>query len=151
MIVYRISREPYANDLSGHGSMLYGGRWNTKGKAALYTAGSIALAMLEVAVHISPNNAPKDFRLVKIQVPPVLIQKVNVEELNPGWRESPPSQFTQDIGDAFLMSKSHFILEVPSVVVPDEYNYIINPSHYAFENVKIISIEPISFDTRLFS
>lgn len=150
MIVYRISREPYANDLSGSGSMLYGGRWNTKGKAALYTAGSIALAMLEVAVHINPNKAPQDFKLVKIQVHSVLIQKVKVEELNLGWRESPPSQFTQDIGDEFLMKKSHFILEVPSVVVPDEYNYIINPSHHEFLNVEIILIEPISFDSRLF-
>lgn len=150
MIVFRITREAYANDLSGQGAMLHGGRWNTKGKAALYTAGSVALAMLEVAIHINPNNAPKDFKLIRIQVPPILIQKVTVDELNPGWRESPPSQFTQDIGDAFLMKKSHFILEVPSVVVPYECNYIINPSHYAFENVKIISIEPISFDSRLF-
>ncbi|MCH7398417.1 RES family NAD+ phosphorylase [Belliella sp. DSM 107340] len=150
MILYRISREAYAKDLSGIGAMLYGGRWNSKGRAALYTAGSVSLAMLEVAVHITPNHAPKDFQLVKIQVPDFQIKKIKVEDLHNSWRESPPSQFTQDIGDEFLDKQNHFILQVPSVIVPDEFNYIINPTHPQSSNIQIISIEPIRFDPRLF-
>jgi RES domain-containing protein len=150
MIVFRISREAYANDLSGKGAMLYGARWNSKGKPALYTAASISLAMLEVAVHINPIKVPKDLQLVKIQVPELLIKKVSMEDLDPSWKESPPSHFTQDIGDEFLLERKYFILQVPSAVVPEENNYIINPMHPQFDNLEIFSISSIRFDSRLF-
>ncbi len=140
MILYRIARCNYANDLSGTGARLYGGRWNSVGKPATYLASSRSLAVLEVLVHLQPLMVPDDFCLVEVEVPDKHIQTITAV--------SPP-QILARIGDNFLKRQEYFMLKVPSAIVPAEYNYLLNPLHPDMKKVKTIKKEPFDFDSRL--
>lgn len=151
MIVYRLSKEIYKNDLSGIGAEKFGGRWNNKGTRILYTAQSRALATLEVAVHLALTNVPKNYYLSAIQIPDELIVDYDQKRLkNKNWKSIPPINFTQTEGDHFIKENSALILKVPSAIVQGDFNYLINPVHKEFSKVKIIESELFSFDSRLF-
>ena len=149
MIVYRLARERYAEDLSGTGARLYGGRWNSKGVALLYTAESRALAAMELAVRIDLNDLPVDLMLVSIRLPPeATMQKVSPFE---GWNQHPPGMKTQLCGTLFASDKKDLLMQVPSVVVKGDYNILVNPEHPHFKNVAIEKLVPFFFDERLSS
>ncbi|HEY4326596.1 MAG TPA: RES family NAD+ phosphorylase [Mucilaginibacter sp.] len=151
MTVYRLCKQAHINDLSGRGAEMNGGRWNNKGLPALYTACSRALAVLEVAVHVPLGIMPINYYMIAIEIPDGLsISKVNIANLPANWNSNPIVKTTQYIGDDFLKSNTHLILEVPSATVPGDYNYIINPAHHDFSRLKITSAEPFEFDSRLF-
>ena len=149
MTLYRIARCTYANDLSGTGARLYGGRWNSIGKAATYLASSCSLAMLEVLVHLQPLMVPDDFCLVEVDVPDKHIQTISTDILPKDWKDISPPQILARIGDDFLKKQEYFMLKVPSAIVPAEYNYLLNPLHPDMKKVKIIKKEPFDFDSRL--
>ncbi|GGG66585.1 RES family NAD+ phosphorylase [Epilithonimonas arachidiradicis] len=148
MIVYRLSKEIYANDLSGKGAEIAGGRWNSKGSAALYTAHSIALCVTEIAVHIPLGILPQDYRLIHIEIPDILF--FEPKRLSKDWNTFPHPDSTQKIGDKFLKDQKFLIMKIPSAAVQGEFNYIINPRHINFPEVKIKKIEKFTFDDRLF-
>lgn len=151
MIVYRISKGKYKEDLSGSGAELYGGRWNNKGNKMLYTASSRALALLEVAVHVPYGILPKDYFLITIEVPELKMETISLKILKgTNWTSRPPSQLTQKMGDAFISRNKELVLKVPSIVVLQESNFLINPLHKDFDKVKVISVEPFEFDPQLF-
>ncbi len=151
MIVYRLSKEAYSNDLSGRGAEISGGRWNNKGIPALYTAGSRALAVLEVAVHVPVGIIPINYCITLIEVSGNLkITPLNIADLPQNWNRNPIIKATQYIGDDFLKSRAGLILQVPSATVTGDFNYLINPLHPDAELLKIIAIEPFEFDQRLF-
>lgn len=150
MIVYRLCKQSYINDLSGRGAEINGGRWNNKGMPALYTACSRALAVLEVAVHIPLGIIPIDYFMTSIEIPDLGITKVNISDLPFNWNRNPIIKATQYTGDDFLNANSHLILQVPSATVQGDYNYLINPAHTDFQLVKVVSTEPFEFDSRLF-
>jgi RES domain-containing protein len=152
MIVYRICLEGFSSDLSGSGAMRYGGRWNTKGNAVLYTSSSRALATVEYAVHLRLGNSRDDYRLVSIEIPEgVVIRQISYENLHNNWKSFPFHFSTQKIGNDWLNSNDSLVLKVPSVVVPQEFNCLINPHHEDFHTVKIVTNEPFIFDKRLIS
>ena len=141
----------YANDLSGRGSELSGGRWNSKGMAALYTSCSRALCTIEIVVHVPAGIIPKDYEMVSIELPDdAIIKAIEPKDLPGSWNSNPINAHTQRIGDAFLSEKKALVFKVPSVIVKDEWNYIINPQHESFDKVKILNREPFAFDMRLF-
>ena len=148
MIVYRLSKEIYANDLSGKGAEIAGGRWNSKGSAALYTAKSIALCVTEIAVHIPLGILPKDYRLIHIEIPDT--DFFEPKRLPKDWNTFPHPDSTQKIGDRFLKENKFLFMKVNSAAVQGEFNYIINPKHVDFSDVKIKKIEKFTFDDRLF-
>ncbi len=151
MIVYRLCRQSYANDLSGHGAEISGGRWNSKGVAALYTSASRALCAIEIVVHVPAGIIPKDYFMVSISIPDnETIDILNLKNLPSTWNNNPISGSTQRIGNVFLTEQKALVLKVPSVIIKDEWNYIINPLHPGFKKVKIVNTEPFTFDTRLF-
>ncbi len=149
MIIYRLSKGEHINDLSGTGSKLYGGRWNTAGQFALYTTENISLAILEILVHIRHYKRPLDYHLITISIPdnikPVMI---NTGKLKKNWKDDPA--YTQFMGDAFLKTKECLILKVPSAIVEQEYNFILNPAHSDTTKIKIISTRLFEFDKRLY-
>ena len=150
MIVYRLSKEKYKNDLSGIGAEKFGGRWNNKGTRIVYTAESRALASLEIAVHTPFNIIPKDYYLSAIEIPDNGIITYNQEKLkNKNWKSIPPINFTQVEGDNFIKNNG-FILKAPSAIVQGDFNYLINPVHKRFSEIKILESELFSFDNRLF-
>lgn len=151
MIVYRITRKRYARDLSGKGAKMAGGRWNSPGIPILYTSGSIALAMLEVAVHLPLEKLPKGFCLTSIKIPEDFQEKkIERKKLPLNWSLSIHAPYTRSIGDNFIKDNNHLTLKVPSAVVPEEYNYLINPNHQYFSKVEIINVKELNFDSRLF-
>ncbi len=151
MIVYRLSKQKYSDDLTGIGAELAGGRWNHKGTRVLYTSDSRALCTAEIAVHTPIGIIPKDYFLITIEIPDNLkMDKVNPEDLPKNWRAFPYIGITQEIGDEFINKGEFLIIKVPSAVVLGDYNYLINPSNKDFKKIKIIKKEPFSFDERLF-
>jgi RES domain-containing protein len=148
MKVYRIGRCEYINDLSGTGAALYGGRWHSKGTYILYTSSSASLALLESVVHIS-NIQVVDFCMICLEIPDYSIEKISVEELPANWFENPPADALKTIGDAFFSANEFLALELPSAIVPEENNYLLNPFHSLFTKVKVLFVRNIAIDKRL--
>jgi len=151
MIVYRLSKQQYAGDLSGLGARLSGGRWNSPGVALVYTSESRALCTAEIAVHTGLGLLPTDYRLVTIFFPDqTILSEIDPEKLPPDWRSFPYPNFTKVIGDQFVKENRHLVLRVPSAVVRGDFNYLINPAHAGISQVNILKTEPFGFDRRLF-
>jgi len=148
MLVYRIAKCQYIADLSGEGAAKNGGRWNSKGVHVLYTASSVSLALLETIVHV-PNFIHVDFCAATIEVPVQKIITIAEHELPDGWQTNPPLDHLKKIGDNFIKSSSALVLRIPSVVIPEEFNYLINPYHPDFSAIKIIAQKKMNIDQRL--
>ncbi|MBA2327981.1 MAG: RES family NAD+ phosphorylase, partial [Flavisolibacter sp.] len=129
MIVYRLSRGKYHLDLTGKGAELYGGRWNSKGVAMLYSSQSRALAFAEVAIHVPVGIVPKDYFLISIKTSDTAsILKLAEKDMPADWRSNPHSNSTQNIGDQFIVESKYLIFQVPSAIVPGDFNFLINPN-----------------------
>lgn len=151
MIVFRLSRARYKNELSGYGASVDGQRWNSKGTEVVYTAQTRALANSEVAVHIPLGILPSDYHIVEIEIPDsIQIQTLKESQLPYRWNAIPCGYESQIIGDNFVDLNDFAVLKVPSVVVKGEFNFIFNPKHIDFKKIKIINTEPFPFDPRYF-
>lgn len=148
MNVYRIARSLYAEDLSGTGARMVGGRWNSKGIALLYTAESRALAAMELAVRVDFSRKPKDLIMITIGLP-TDASIIEPDVLPEDWHQFPHRVFTRQIGDTFVMESKALVLKVPSAVVKGDYNFLINPQHHGFKHVRILHTIPFDFDERL--
>jgi RES domain-containing protein len=153
MRLYRIERKKYlADTLKGLGAALSTGfRWNSLHTRLVYSAESRSLAMLEVLVHLDlREDLPSDRLLVVIEVPDdVPIQALTLEDLPSNWHAKPPLRQTQLLGDIFVREQKAAILKVPSSIVADEFNYLINPLHPQSALIKVIESRPLVFDGRL--
>ncbi|MFY9243469.1 MAG: RES family NAD+ phosphorylase [Polaribacter sp.] len=151
MKVFRLSKKKYATELNGKGAAKFNNRWNTKGTEIIYTAESRALAMAEVAVHLTIATLPKDFVMITIDISKnIIIKELDSKELDKNWNANPSNSETQKIGDLFIDAMKYCILKVPSAVVKGDFNYLINPHHKDFKKIKIIDIINFPFDDRLF-
>ncbi|WP_374173420.1 RES family NAD+ phosphorylase [Flavobacterium tructae] len=152
MKVFRIEREKYlSSTLAGIGaSMSEGFRWNSLNTRMVYTAESRALATLEVSVHLDlSEDLPLDRFYVEIEIPDeITIQEVRLEDLPEDWNSKPPILITQTIGDDFIEYNEAAILKVPSCIVPQEFNYLINPAHPDSKKIKVVSTTRMNFDSR---
>lgn len=152
MIVYRLSKKAYARDLSGSGAEKAGGRWNSQGLPALYTAGNRALCTVEVAVHLPLYILPTDYYLVSLYIPDhIPIHQLNPSQLPANWQAQPYFRSTRQLGDHFLRQASHLVMQVPSAVVQGDYNYLLNPRHPLMEKITLHAVEHFQFDGRLFN
>jgi RES domain-containing protein len=132
---WRIDRKSYrATAFTGEGARLYGGRWNSAGVPVIYTAEHKSLAMLEILVHL---RKVKDYELYSVKFDESLVQELAIQNLPANWDVEPPTSDTQELGDSWVMSASSAVLSVPSVVVPEERNYILNPRHPDFKRIRI--------------
>lgn len=149
MELYRVTRQKYANDLSGNGAAVMGGRWNEIGRPALYAANSRSLAILETLVHLRRAQPPIDYRVMVLYVPDSMpLMNVTDRQLPEGWRKD--ETHTQTIGSQWLADSDALLLRVPSVIVRAEYNYVLNPAQEFFAEIQIVAVEPIEFDPRFF-
>lgn len=151
MIVYRLSRKKYTHELSGKDAALIGNRWNSKGVEMIYTSESRALAMAEVAVHLTLATLPNDFILLEILITDkVLILELTPKELSKNWNAFPHHPETQFLGDQFIRDNQFAVMKVPSAVVQGDFNYIINPYNSQFKLIKIATQLPFLLDQRFF-
>jgi RES domain-containing protein len=148
MNVYRISKTRWAEDLSGKGARLHGGRWNHVGTPCLYAAESRALAILEYTVNVNADDIPSGLSLITIRIPEKYLT-VRKADLPVDWDEVPAPPSTRDFGTNLFSKRSQGIFMLPSVVVPQESILIINPLHEDAMSCKLISVEAFSFDDRI--
>jgi len=150
MIVYRITKKEHSA-LDGMGGLYGPGRWHRKGNLVIYTSEHASLAAWEKIVHVTSfENLPKNLLLVKIELPDrIEIQSVPHKVLVKGWDSFPFALGTVDYGTTFLHKQEHLALKVPSVIIPDEFNIILNPLHPDIRDCKIISRVPFVFDLRV--
>ncbi|MGB8932230.1 MAG: RES family NAD+ phosphorylase [Anaeromyxobacteraceae bacterium] len=151
MRFFRLSRLPEpARAFDGEGARLYPGRWHPPGVAVVYASQSLALATLEVLVHLDFRHAPPSHHGFVIDVPDSLIETLDEATLPPHWRERRYRSETQAIGGEWAASLRSPALLVPSVLVPDEKNIVLNPRHPDFPKVTIGGPMIVLLDGRLF-
>ncbi len=150
MQAWRIAKRAYALDLSGTGARLTGGRWNSPRVAAIYAGMTAEIAAMEKLVHTS-DLLPQDLVLAVIELPDDvnLYQRYAAEDLPDGWDALPSSASAILMGDKFLLGSKHLGLFVPSAIMPEATNVVLNPNHPAFARVTISIVRTFEFDSRL--
>ncbi len=142
MIVFRITIDKYADALHPSGNPA---RWNSRDVKVIYTTGSRALACLENLVHRNSRGLHSSFKTILIEIPDNLeIKTLNKDNLKPGWQQYAEMPYTQQIGDEWVQSQSSAVLRIPSVIIPEENNYLINFNHVDFNKIKILSRNRLS-------
>jgi RES domain-containing protein len=149
MEVFRICKEAYARELMPSG---VSNRWNLRGQYVIYSGSYRSLSTLELVVHRSAVIPSEKYFMMVIDLSEGegLIQEVNVSELPGNWRLLAGYSITQEIGSKWYKSQASLILKVPSAIIPQEFNYVINTEHHEYKNqVKIVRTEDYFWDTRL--
>ena len=146
---WRITKAKHAaTAFTGGGAKAYGGRWNSPGTAVVYTTGSISLAILEMLVHLQAQYLLRHYVIFPVSFDQTLTATFSPATL-PAWRRSPPPASVQRVGDAWVAGGSSAVLRLPSVVVPSEWNYLLNPAHRDFATCTIGPKQHIKLDPRL--
>lgn len=154
VLVWRIGTDTPdygADDLSGEGARRTGGRWNRPGTPMVYTSGSISLACLETVVHLAAGDLPLNRDLVSIEVPDDVWRAATI--LKPrddvGWDAIPAGMVSLDAGSQWAAPKTSALLLVPSVIVPEESNILINPAHPEVARIQAKKLRRWTYDARL--
>lgn len=146
--VCRIVKTRYADTaFDGEGARRTGGRWNSPGLPVIYTSATIALAVLEMLVHLGDRGILATYSVIGASFDEKHVE--DLRELPADWRSYPAPPGLQMIGDEWLVSRRSLALRVPSAVVERESNYLINPEHEAFREIAIGAPERFNFDPRL--
>lgn len=151
MRVYRLILANHADSaFSGEGARLFGGRWNPKGYPVAYTSLHPSLALVELLVHLRPQRIPVQLVLCSALLPQNFsVRRLTVTDLPKNWAEVPAPPELQIIGRDWLESRDSLALVVPSAVVPDESNVLINPVHPDARGIRLLEPRPFRFDERL--
>jgi RES domain-containing protein len=151
MHVWRISKAKFAESaFSGEGARLFDGRWNFEGVPMVYTSSSLALAAIEFFVHLDPSDAPDDLVSMKAELPDELrMERTHEGQLPPNWRRV-DNNYLQKLGSDWAKSKSSVVLLVPSAVVEEEWNVLLNPRHPDFAAIAVEPAKPFRYDERMF-
>lgn len=153
-VVWRIGTDAptyTADDLTGAGAEFTGGRWNRKGTPMLYAASSPALACLETVVHLNAGDLPLNRYLIEINIPDDLIAaaiRFN-RATHVGWDAIPEGMVSMDAGEAWVKSGASAVMIVPSAIVPEEMNFLINPKHADAKAIKARKLRKWTYDMRL--
>ncbi|MCY7408881.1 MAG: RES family NAD+ phosphorylase [Chitinophagales bacterium] len=147
MIVFRIVHEKWAKELTASGNEA---RWNSKGNFVIYTSASRALACLENIVHRSGEGDSRIFKTMVIEIPDYLkCDEIFLKKLMKNWKERKNFIHTQHLGNEWIRANTSAILKVPSSIIPEEHNYILNPAHKDFKKVKLRGVKKFNFDSRV--
>lgn len=146
---WRITKARYAaGAFDGEGARLAGGRWTSPGNPVVYTAENAALAALEILVHLDATGRPA-YALIPCTFPGDIVLRLDRRRLPAAWRSYPAPASLQQLGDAWFKSGASAVLDVPSVVIDMQSNYLLNPTHSDFGRVTIGKPGPFDFDSRL--
>ena len=137
-----------ADAFSGKGAARTSGRWNSRGVLVVYTSATKSLAALETFVHLNPS-AFFTYKVFRIQFDEALVDRVAFDALPPDWQSEPPPPSTKAIGEAWVRAARSAVMALPSVIIPNELNYLLNPVHSEFKKIRIGPPEDFAFDARL--
>jgi len=152
-VAFRIAAPEYAQSpeqmLSGEGAFLYGGRWNNPGTRLVYLAQSLSLAAFEQLVHLQRSKVLATFRVLRVDIPEECILDLDPADLPADWNSLTGSSGTRLIGDTWAASRASLALRVPSIVIPGEHNYLLNPVHEDMGRLTAGEILPFNYDQRV--
>jgi RES domain-containing protein len=152
VVAWRIVKRRLARTaFDGEGARRFGGRWNSKGVAVVYLAQSQSLAALEILVHIDSPQLLEHYVAVPVSIDSDLIARIDLSTLPKNWKSYPPPKKIRSIGDDWVGAASSAVLQVPSVIVPLENNFLLNPRHPDFPRLQIGKPVPFKSDSRLTS
>ena len=151
MRLWRLSKARHAaSAMDGEGARLVGGRWSSPGRKAVYLSEHLSLAALEILVHVSRDTAPAHVAIA-LEVPDeLMLHAETFANLPTDWRDTEAPLSTRALGDAWLDARTTALLRVPSVLIPEEFNVILNPRHPDAARIKQVATAPFVFDPRLF-
>jgi RES domain-containing protein len=151
-MVWRLTRPEFAAELSGEGNATTGARWNSPGRGVVYASFNLSLCVLESFAHLPPLlriNLP-EMAAVRIEIPDEASQlKIDLADLPSDLIGNEAEERCRQLGDGWLTEREQLICTVPSIIVPQERNMMINPAHRLMAKVKIVSTERFRFDPRL--
>lgn len=149
---WRMTPAKYQNAaFSGEGAKEYGGRFNSVGTPVVYTSESLALAILELLTKINSRSRAAGRVCLPVRFGEAHVRVRSRDDLPEGWDARPYGPASQKVGDAWIRSQASLVLRVPSIVVPREHNYLINPRHPDASNLQIGEPEPLDLDPRILS
>jgi RES domain-containing protein len=155
VIVWRIAaetRDHRADDRTGAGARATGGRWNRQGSPVIYASANVALACLETIVHFRTTDLPLNRILVKVEIPDrawAARAEIDAAAAPVGWDVQPAGLASIEYGERWLSGGASLVLGVPSAIIPEEQNYLINPSHPAMAAVRMVRVRRFTYDPRL--
>jgi len=150
MLVYRIAGTRHIRDLTGIGARLYGGRWNHRGTALFYASESRSLATVEYLVHLSMPEVPAGLSIATLEIPDdIRSGEIRPSSLPKNWREHPAPAALAELGTRWARANRGLLLRVPSAVVEEEFNVLINPAHPDMARVAIVQVERYRMNSRL--
>jgi RES domain-containing protein len=148
--VYRICKaENAAGIWTGAGARVFGGRWNSKGVAVVYTAENRSLAAMEQLVHLQSPRALTGYVIASATFDAEHVRRVETKELPRRWKAPVAPAGLKRLGDDWVTAGKHAVLAVPSAVMPGEWNYLLNPAHSAFAGFGRTKPEAFKYDARL--
>jgi RES domain-containing protein len=149
MIVYRVGRTRYARDVDGEGARLFGGRWNHKLTPCIYTSESRALALLEYTANVNIDDIPRALSITTFEINPAYILDLAASALPGDWKSTPVPLSTKDFGTNLLHKADYGIIKIPSAIMDDEFNYLLNPLFREAAAYSIQSVRDFIYDVRL--
>jgi len=146
---WRLTRTRHlATAWDGEGAKRAGGRWNSVGVRVVYTSATLSLALVETLVHL-PSGILPAYSAIPCDIHESFVESLDPRDLPPVWKDYPPPRAIQAIGDTWVADARSAALRVPSVIVPSEFNYVLNPAHPDFARIEIGKPLPFPFDARL--
>jgi RES domain-containing protein len=151
VVIWRLSKVKYATTaFDGEGARRAGGRWNSKGTAIVYCSATLSLTALETLVHMDVEDFGMSRVAIRVEVPDdIAMDRIEATELASDWKDTPAPSSLAAIGDQWAAEGKTLLLLVPSAVVPQENNILLNPRHADFAKIQISLPEPFSLDARL--
>jgi Uncharacterized conserved protein len=147
---WRVVKKKHVEEaFSGQGAFKFGGRWNSIGTRLVYASDSLALAAIEILTGGISIGLLERFVKIPVDFDGSLVEALAMPGLPKEWSRYPPSTKTQIIGDTWVRGSKSVLLKVPSVVIKEEFNYLINPAHPDFKKLLISKPEVFPFDHRL--
>lgn len=149
MMVYRVGRTRYARDLEGEGARLHGGRWNHPLTACIYASESRSLALLEYTANVNIDDIPRALSVTTFEIDPAFLLDLPASALPGDWKNAPAPASTKDFGTALLRKADYGIIKIPSAIMEDEFNYLLNPLFRTALVYSIQSVRDFVYDVRL--
>lgn len=147
---WRIVKTRYAaTAFDGSGARRFGGRWNSPGVSVVYTAETVALAILELLLHLGDGGILRSYSLFSVRFDEDLVTRIQPGDLPVDWRAYPAPQSIRVLGDSWVRKAPTPVMRVPGVIYDREYNYVLNPSHPSYSRVKTSGPQPLLMDPRL--
>jgi RES domain-containing protein len=150
VVGWRIVKEKHAKSaFSGEGARIFEGRWNSAGVRMVYCSEHLSLAALEILVHTQPLMVRDKFCAFRVTWDDALMTTIELKKLPKGWNVQPPGLASKNIGDEWIRSERSAVLAVPSIIVPQERTFLLNPKHRDFPKIKIKDERDFALDPRL--